>query len=752
MSDTSYLENLNDIQRKAVTTLEGPVMVIAGPGSGKTRVLTYRVAHLLNAGVSPWNILALTFTNKAARSMKDRIEELVGSGARNIWAGTFHSIFARILRVEAEHLGYPNNFTIYDTDDSKSLISEISKQMGLDKTNYNPGMLRSRISSAKSNLITPLRYERDAELLDEDRMARRPKFLEVYRAYVKRCQVAGAMDFDDLLLKLHELFFKHPAVLDKYRARFHYLMVDEFQDTNFLQYQIIKQLSQYDKSPENICIVGDDAQSIYGFRGATISNILDYEKDYKNVSVFKLEQNYRSTDHIVEAANQVITKNSRQIPKKIWTDSGEGSKIKILKALTDNEEGRLVVDLISEQKMRNHLKNKNIAILYRTNAQSRVFEEHLRRKNIAYKVFGGLSFYKRKEVKDLLGYLRLAINYKDNEAFKRVVNLPKRGIGATTIQKLTTFAAEQEISVWEAVDQVELKGRALKLLKEFKLLISTFIKVAAEKDAFTAAAYIYSKSGLQGMLKADITMEGINRIENVNSLLDGIKDYTDDDELEEGEDVDQDHSLAGYIQNVALLTDFDEDIQEKDYVTLMSVHSAKGLEFPSIFVVGLEENLFPSFMSMSTPDQLEEERRLFYVAITRAERHLTFSYANSRYQYGQIRYNDPSRFIEEIPDSHYDLPEGKVRSASQKSGISGVPQRINRLPQPIKIPKDFKPTASHLISTGHEVLHLKFGKGKVMKIDGNSDNRVATIFFENIDSPERRIMLKFAKLQVLNNN
>lgn len=749
-----YLDQLNDVQRQAVTTLEGPVMVVAGPGSGKTRVLTYRIAHLLNSGVPPWSILALTFTNKAAREMKERIERVTNTTSRDVWAGTFHSIFARILRVEADALGFPSTFTIYDADDSRSLITELVKEMGLDKTHYKVGGVYSRISSAKSNLITPKLYENDKDLREQDRMSRRPKLYELYRRYVERCAIAGAMDFDDLLLKLYELFRNHPDVLDKYRKRFQYVLVDEFQDTNYLQYVIVKQLTLYDGSLQNVCIVGDDAQSIYSFRGATITNILEFERDYPDVQIFKLEQNYRSTDHIVSAANKVIENNRKQIPKTIWTDSGEGEKIKLIKAVSDTEEGRQVSDLILEQKNRHHLTNREIAILYRTNAQSRVFEEHLRRSNITYKIFGGLSFYQRKEVKDLLAYLRLAVNPRDNEAFKRSVNHPKRGIGATTVTKVLEFAAANGISAMEAIGQIELPKRATNLLSNFKNLISVFHQKAEKEDAYTAAVYMYHHSGLQKLMNADMSMEGINRKENVVALLDGIKEFVDEDQVEET--AQSDKSLASYIQNIALLTDFDTEESEQDYVTLMSVHSAKGLEFKSIFVVGLEENLFPSFMSMSSPDQLDEERRLFYVAITRAKSFLTLSFANSRYQYGQIRYNDPSRFLDEIPETHFDMSMGRRTSkltggsaGQQRAGISGVRLRKPKLSEPIKVPIDFKPSPSYMIQPGKSVMHLKFGKGEVVKIDGGEQNKVATIRFENIDNPERKLMLRFAKLQVL---
>lgn len=750
-----YLNDLNEVQQKAVTTVDGPVMVIAGPGSGKTRVLTYRIAYLLEQGIPPSNILALTFTNKAAREMKERIEKLAGKQARQIWAGTFHSLFSRILRIEAEKLGYPTDFTIYDTDDTKSVLSEIIKTMNLDKNTYNVNAIRSRISSAKSNIITPKIYEMDGDLRAQDDMSRRPLIYQIYARYVEKCKQSGAMDFDDLLLQLYRLFRENPDdVVSKYRARFSHLLVDEFQDTNHLQYQIVRQLSKYKGSPENVCIVGDDAQSIYSFRGATISNILDFEKDYKNVQVFKLEQNYRSTDHIVEAANEVITYNKNQIQKKIWTDQGGGNRIKVIKAISDVEEGRRVADTIIEQKNRFHIQNKDIAILYRTNAQSRVFEEFLRRQNLPYKIYGGLSFYQRKEVKDMIAYLRLAVNPNDNEAFKRVVNYPKRGIGKTSVDHLIDHGNREGLSLWASVDQVELSGRAKKLLEDFKKMIGQCAKKAQTGNAYDAAILVAKQSGLYDLLKNDTTIEGISRFENLTSLLDGIKEFIEEDEFDEMEEV-KDKSLSSYLQNIALLTDLDEQVEDTDFLTLMSVHAAKGLEFQSVFVVGLEENLFPSFMSMSSAEQIDEERRLFYVAITRAEKYLTLSYSGSRYQFGQMRYNEPSRFLNEIDPGHLEHPGQAPRTnESRTSMVIGAKPRVSSPPlkQTFRVdPSSFKPSPAESIRDGMQVLHLKFGKGRVLTIDGHKDNRVATIEFEGIENPKRRIMLKFAKLQIVDN-
>lgn len=748
----TYLNELNDIQRQAVTTTDGPVMVIAGPGSGKTRVLTYRIAHIINTGVAPWQILALTFTNKAAREMKDRIENVIGSGAQRVWAGTFHSLFARILRVEAHRIGYPNDFTIYDTDDSKSLIKEIIKSLSLDTKAYNVGAIRSRISMAKSNLMSPKAYANNADLLALDKMNRRPMTFKIYEQYVKKCKRAGAMDFDDLLLQMFQLLLKNPdGVRDKYQAQFRYLLVDEFQDTNSLQYEILKLLTVYDGSPNNICIVGDDAQSIYSFRGATIENILQFEADFSNVQVFKLEQNYRSTNFIVDAANSIINNNSRQIQKKIWTEKSDGNKIKIIKTMTDNEEGKRVADTIIEQKNRHHYSNKDIAILYRTNAQSRVFEEYLRRYNLPYRIFGGMSFYQRKEIKDVLGYIRLCVNPKDNEALKRIINYPKRGIGNTTLSKMMQVADENEISVWQVITQVELKGAHKRTVGGFIKDIKEMQQRVLAEDAYKAALYIVKKSGIVDLLKADNTPEGKGRIENITALLDAIKEFVEDDEVGPGEEVNADKSLATFLQLISLMTDADEDGEESvDTITLMSVHAAKGLEYKSVFVVGLEENLFPSYMSLSAPDQIEEERRLFYVAITRAEEMLTLTFANSRYQFGQMRFNDVSRFLEEIPDEFTDstvLSQSKPSFPEPK--IVGNFKKVEA-PKP-QLSKtsiaNFKPSPVSDIKVGVKVLHLKFGEGTVKNIDERS---VATIYFDQMgSSAEKRIMLKYAKLQVL---
>lgn len=750
-----YLKELNSVQREAVTCHDGPVMVIAGPGSGKTRVLTYRIAHLIESGVPAFKILALTFTNKSAREMKERIGGVVGEKAGQVWAGTFHSIFARILRVEAPHIGYPSNFSIYDTADSRSLLARIIKEMNLDKNDYNVNAIRARISSAKSNLITPKLYAQDEELLRMDRFNRRPMLYAVYNKYVSQCKKAGAMDFDDLLFRLFELFQKNPEnALDKYRERFKYILVDEFQDTNYLQYAILKKLVKYGGSQENICVVGDDAQSIYAFRGATIDNILNFQKEFPQLNVFKLEQNYRSTQAIVEAANQVILQNKKQIQKKIWTDKIDGTKIRLIKTISDTEEGRRIADLIVEYKNRYHVPNEEIAILYRTNAQSRIFEEYLRRYNISYKVFGGLSFYQRKEVKDLLAYLRIAVNPIDEEALLRVINYPKRGIGSSTITNLTQYATEQGISVWEALPIFPATSRVKKVLAQFIRSVEQFGKIALDTDAFDAATQIAAKSGIIDELKKDNSLEGISRLDHITSLLDGIKEFIDNDEVD-GLEVLEDKSLASYLQNIALITDLDTNESASNYVTLMSIHSAKGLEFDCVFVAGLEEKIFPSHQAIEETGDVDEERRLFYVAITRARKHLTLSFAGSRYRYGKITHNDPSRFLAEISEELVDSNIGKRMAQKdpirQRATVQGnFAPRTARARKRQEVPADFVPASPHDIAAGMRVRHLKFGEGKVLSVEGYNDSKVATIFFKEVHNPQRRIMLKFAKLQILN--
>lgn len=759
-----FLDQLNEVQRQAATAIDGPLLVVAGPGSGKTRVLTYRIAHIIEQGAAPWEVLALTFTNKAAREMKERIEKVVGKRASNIWAGTFHSLFARILRVEAEHIGYPSNFTIYDTDDTKSLIGQIIKGMNLDKTVYQANAIKNRISSAKSSLVTPILYAKNEELLSQDRAAKMPLVHKIYAQYVARCKKAGAMDFDDLLFRLFELLQNHPEVAKKYRQKFKYVLVDEFQDTNTLQYAIVKKLVHYPDSPRNICVVGDDAQSIYAFRGATIQNILDFERDFADhgIKTFKLEQNYRSTENIVAAANAVIQHNRRQIQKKIWSDKGEGQKIKIIREMDDNGEGRRVADTIVEQKSRYHLQNKDIAILYRTNAQSRIFEEYLRRFNLAYRVYGGLSFYQRKEVKDLIGYLRLVVNPNDEEAFRRTINFPKRGIGATSVAKVISLAEQQDMPLFEALKHVALPKRTRHAADGFIDTIDKARAKADASDAYELAETIARRSGLLDFYRNDTSIEGMGRLENFQALLDGIKSFVEEDTVIDTETL-PDKSLATYLQNIALLTDFDtKDDVDPNVVTLMSVHAAKGLEYKSVFVVGLEENLFPSFMSMDSLEGMDEERRLFYVAITRAEQFLTLSYANTRYRYGKMTMNEPSRFLAEVPaDAIENTTHGRRSQGHEydkverrRSSVSGITPMTRRrgtaksTPPKVRL-ENFKPSPMDMVEEGSLVLHQKFGEGRVTKLDGGADNRIATIHFSSLPKPEKRIMLRFAKLQVL---
>jgi DNA helicase II / ATP-dependent DNA helicase PcrA len=755
---SNYLDQLNDVQRAAVTTTDGPVLVVAGPGSGKTRVLTFRIAHLIEKGVKPWEILALTFTNKAAKAMKDRIADVVGDRAQKVWAGTFHSIFARLLRGDASRIGFESNFTIYDSDDSKSLIKNIIKELNLSKDQYNENALLTRISSAKSNLISPIAYEQNVALMAEDKQTKRPFIHKIYAEYAMRCKRAGAMDFDDLLYQLYVLLHQNPDVAEKYRARFKYVLVDEFQDTNYLQYQIVRKLVVYPNSPVNVCVVGDDAQSIYAFRGATIENILDFQKDFKDLQTFKLEQNYRSTQHIVDAANKVINFNKRQIPKKIWTDKGDGQKIKIMKTQSDQEEAKRVADLIMEQKNRYHFMNGDFAILYRTNAQSRPFEEALRRINIPYRVFGGQSFYARKEVKDMIAYLRLVVNQNDDEALRRIINFPTRGIGDASMEKIATLARQNGETLWQTLPKYFGTTRENNALQNFVAMFSMFIQRAQKANAYEISTYIYKQSGLQDKLKQDTTLEGVGRIENVNALINAISEFVDNDE--ETDDIIQpDKSLSTYLQNIALVTEADNSDPNADVVTLMSVHSAKGLEYKSVIVGGMESDLFPSFMSKDSPDGMDEERRLFYVAITRAEQFLTLAYATSRYRHGQMKYSEPSMFLEEIPvestDSLGGLSGGRqVSLPNQTSKVTGNFTRLVTAQNANLLkgidPATFVASDSNKIEIGHKVLHLKFGEGDVTAIEGAKDNRVATIVFKELtDQPQRKIMLKFAKLQIV---
>jgi DNA helicase-2/ATP-dependent DNA helicase PcrA len=625
----NYIQELNEQQKEAVLHIDGPLMIIAGAGSGKTKVLTTRIAYLLERGVDAFQILALTFTNKAAAEMKERITKILKNNeAKNLYMGTFHSVFAKILRFEADHLGYPKNFTIYDTDDAKSVLKQIIKVQGFDEKLYKVGFVYNRISTAKNNLIGPAEYAQDKDIQIEDARNNRPGIAGLYRDYVNQCYKNGAMDFDDILMNMYILLRKFPEVLAKYQHRFKYMMIDEYQDTNLAQYHIVKLLAAVN---ENICVVGDDAQSIYSFRGASMQNIFQYQKDYADVHIIKLEQNYRSTKTILDAANQIINNNKNQIQKNLWTDNETGEKIKVSQSFSDNDEGKSVADFIIEQKLRNHYSNSDFAILYRTNAQSRSFEESLRRLNINYKIYGGMSFYQRKEIKDYVAYLRVLVNTQDEESVKRIINLPARGIGTTTLNRISLFANENNISFWDAlmrIAEVGIKGATYTAIENFTLLIRTFQSELNIKNAYDVAMNLGKQSGLLPELHADKTVEGLARFENVETLLNSIKEFTETPD-EEGELADK--SLGSYLQQITLLTDADredDDEATKDVVKLMTIHAAKGLEFPCVFVVGLEENIFPSAMSLYDRDDLEEERRLFYVAVTRAKKKLWITLAH----------------------------------------------------------------------------------------------------------------------------
>ena len=744
-----YLEELNPPQKEGVINTEGPCMIIAGAGSGKTRVLTYRIAHLIEHNqVDPFNIMALTFTNKAAREMRKRIENVVGTDARNIWMGTFHSVFARILRADAPKLGYPSNFTIYDTDDSKSLIKTIVKEKGLDDKVYKPNVVYNRISGAKNRLVSWKEYMNNPVYKSDDLENGKPEMAEIYKAYVERCFKADAMDFDDLLFNTNVLFRDFPDVLNKYQQRFHYIMVDEFQDTNISQYLITRKLAAV---RQNICVVGDDAQSIYAFRGADIQNILNFEKDYPDLRVIKLEQNYRSTQNIVNAANSVINHNKAQLRKEIWTANENGEQIELIKALSDNEEGKLVASSIFEEKVNHQLQNTDFAILYRTNSQSRAMEEALRRMNIKYKVVGGLSFYQRKEIKDLLSYLRFVVNQNDEQALRRIINLPKRGIGPSSVDKMVVAAFDHGISLWEVVDNAEsfMGGRTAKAIQDFALMVHSFMISAQKKDAYEAAAHIAKNSGLLKELYEDKTVEGLNRYENVQELLNAIKEYVDNPEVE-------DKSLGSFLQEIALVTDADDSKKDNaDAVTLMTIHSAKGLEFKYVFIVGMEEDLFPSQMMLSSRADLEEERRLFYVAMTRAEKRVYLSYAVNRYRFGRLKNCEPSRFLEEV-DPQY-LKVNKVLSSREPVGtsnyaknlVNGIDQRQKRTfvkKTNYKPATDFKPSDTSNLSEGMKVEHPKFGFGTVTAMDIQGSQRKAKVEFEEVG--EKTLLLAFAKLKI----
>lgn len=756
---TNFLSLLNDAQRKAVEHTEGSMMIIAGAGAGKTRVLTYRIAYLLQQGVDPFRIMALTFTNKAAREMKERIIQLIGpEKGRNVWMGTFHSVFARILRSEGHHLGYPDNFTIYDTDDSKQLIKKLLNELQLDPKVYHPSYLLHRISNSKSNLYSPDDYLADTEIVNADHAAGKPLTGELFRTYNARLKRANAMDFDDLLFNTNLLFRDFPDVLHKYQHRFGYILVDEYQDTNFAQYHIIRQMAA---AHENLTVVGDDAQSIYAFRGANIQNILNFKKDYPDYNLFRLEQNYRSTKTIVNAANTVIEYNKDQIKKKVWTENDEGDLITVLKATSDTEESTLVANSIFGLKMSKQLPNKDFAILYRTNAQSRTLEEALRKQGIAYKIYGGVSFYSRKEVKDLLAYFRLVINPSDEEALLRIINYPARGIGKTTIEKLQVLANEHKMSIFSLITEnpgalSELNRSTVNKLQEFTTMIRSFVVQLETKNAFELANHITKSVGIVNALKEEDAIESVNRIENIEELLNAIMEFSErepePDEL--GEEGKPARSLGHFMQQVALLTDADKkDDEGSDYVSLMTIHAAKGLEFPYVFVTGLEENLFPSIQSLGTRAELEEERRLFYVALTRAMKKVTLSYAESRYRWGSLSLSEPSRFLDEIDPSFIETPRKLAKSIndlSQKTLSTNRKTIADLSKSQTESLEDFQPSDTDNLEEGMQVEHQKFGLGRVIKVEGSGANKKATVHFNGIG--HKQLLLKFARLKILDKN
>lgn len=762
-----YLDELNPPQRDAVLHRDGPLMIIAGAGSGKTKVITTRIAHLMNSGVDAFQILALTFTNKAAAEMKERITRILGNQeSRNLYIGTFHSVFARVLRAEAPRMGYPSHFTIYDAEDARSLIKTIVKEMNLDDKQYKPGPVLSRISLAKNALISAEEYVSDALLHQEDMRSQRPEIGAIFQAYTKRCFKNGAMDFDDLLVNMHKLLTEFPECLHKYQTKFRYIMIDEYQDTNVAQYEIVKLLAAMH---ENICVVGDDAQSIYSFRGATIQNILQFQKDYDDVDLVKLEQNYRSTQTILDVANQIIGNNRGQIEKRLFTQNSRGEKIRVVRTISDNDEGRFVADTIRELRLREHFNPQDFAILYRTNAQSRSFEESLRRMGIPYRIYGGMSFYQRKEIKDFLAYLRLIANPKEEESIKRIINYPARGIGKTTMDRLVLTANEKNISIWDVLqraDQYGFRGGTHQSIHAFVTMIEMFRSEMSRKNAYDLAVIVGKSTELVKELFVDKTPEGIARYENVQELLNSIKEFTETPMNDEDGEV-GDKSLGAYLQQIALLTDEEKDEEEADSVKLMTIHAAKGLEFPVVFLGGLEETLFPSAMSINSREELEEERRLFYVAVTRAKSKLFLSHANMRYRFGQLQQNDPSRFLEEIDPAFIERstsgasvrPSASSGSAydrmrrgfgDNKPAASGTSFSVRPAQQTLRSHQpsaDFQASETSQIRDGQKVEHLKFGFGQVVRLEGSAHNPIATILFET--NGEKKIMLNYAKLRII---
>ena len=747
-----FLNNLNNSQLESTLQMDGPMIVIAGAGSGKTRVLTYKIAYLMTEGVDPFNILALTFTNKAAKEMKERIATIVGNEAKNLWMGTFHSVFARILRIEAHKIGYTSNFTIYDSDDSQKLVSRIIKEFNLDKDQYKYKSIFSRISSMKNSFITPNNYLNNEELLLSDKISNRSKFYQIYNEYVERCFKAGAMDFDDLLLKTNELLNSYPDTLSKYQNIFKYILVDEYQDTNHSQYLIIRALS--DKF-QNICVVGDDAQSIYSFRGANINNILNFQKDFPDSKIFRLEQNYRSTKNIVNAANSLIENNQKRLKKHVWTENESGEKISVNKLLTDGEEGRFVASSIFENKMQSQLQNSDFAILYRTNAQSRSFEDALRKKNISYRVYGGLSFYQRKEIKDVLAYLRLLINPDDEQAFKRIINFPARGIGQTTLNKIAVEAKNSSVSdyifIKDSLKSSEILNNSTKnKLLDFVIMIESIKNKIEHADVFDITKEVLKQSGLYNLYKNDESIEGINRIQNIEELLNGIKDFVENNEKSQA-------SVSSFLQDVALATDQDNDTNDNNKVSLMTVHLAKGLEFPYVYIVGLEENLFPSAMNLNSRTELEEERRLFYVALTRAEKKIYLSYVLSRYRWGKPVDSEKSRFIDEIKEEYLQnnvIQRSISKDFSQKSQFNKVGIRYKKPEtRPAKNFIKLKSSSSksnlfdNKLIVGNIVIHERFGKGEVISIEGQGGDKKAEIKFEK--GGLKKLLLRFSRLEII---
>lgn len=757
LCSVEYLNELNQSQREAVVHVEGPLMVIAGAGSGKTRVLTFRIAHLIDSGVDPFSILALTFTNKAAREMKERVSRVIDEKeASNVWMGTFHSVFARILRLESDRINYPRNFTIYDTQDSKSLIKDVIKSLGLDEQVYKPSNIFGRISSAKNNLIGPDDYIKHHDIMSEDHQAGRPETWRIYAEYASRCYRSGAMDFDDLLYKTNVLLRDFPDILYRYQNKFRFILVDEYQDTNFAQYLIIKQLGAMH---QNVCVVGDDAQSIYSFRGANIANILNFKTDYPEFAMYKLEQNYRSTKIIVNAANSIIEKNRNQIRKTVWTDNIEGDKLFLNRSMSDNDEGRFVATDIFDTRGSQGSRYVDFAILYRTNSQSRAFEEALRKINLPYRIYGGLSFYQRKEIKDLLAYYRLTANPSDDEALKRVINYPARGIGKTTMEKLMIGAGQYKVPIWEVINRpneypIDIAPSSFNKVVDFATMVSSFAAQLATQNAYDLARHIAQHTGLLKELNSDKSPEGVARYENIQELLNGIKEFSDQVDPTAPDAL---RTLPDFMVDVALLTDADKDDNDDDKISMMTIHASKGLEFDFVYIVGLEENLFPSQMAMHSREDLEEERRLFYVALTRARKRATLSYAITRYKWGQLSQAEPSRFIEEIDPAFVHTAAVSARRSDPFGGFGGAQQRYFKqmpgAPSANQTARSAGSTGGDVaidtsgIVPGAEVEHARFGKGKVLKLEGEAPDLKATVFFPK--AGQKQLLLKFAKLRVI---